>query len=46
MFRQWKILALVLVRRLTGSLSYLFLMGWPLDVVVRVVELVGRLEQN
>jgi hypothetical protein len=43
MFRQWKIVALVLVVGLTGSLVYLFIVGRLLGVVVRVVEVVGRL---
>jgi membrane associated rhomboid family serine protease len=46
MFRRWKIVALLLVCCLTGSLFYLFLMGRLLDVVVRVVEVVGRLGRN
>jgi hypothetical protein len=43
MFRGWKIVALVLVVGLTGSLAYLFIVGRLLGVVVRVVEVVGRL---
>jgi hypothetical protein len=43
MFRQWKIVALVLVVGLTGSLVYLFIVGKLLGVVVRLVEVVGRL---
>jgi hypothetical protein len=43
MFRRWRIVAFLLVCCLTSSLSYLFLMGRLLDVVVRVVEFVGRL---
>jgi hypothetical protein len=43
MLRTWKIVALVLVVGLTGSLVYLFIAGRLLAVVVRVVEVVGRL---
>ena len=43
MFRPWKIVALVLVVGLTGSLVYLFIVGRLLGVVVRVLEVVGRL---
>ena len=43
MFRRWKIVALVLVVGLTGSLAYLFIEGRLLGVVVRVVEVVARL---
>jgi hypothetical protein len=43
MFRRWKIVALVLVFSLTGSLVYLFIVGRLLGVVVRVLEVVGRL---
>ena len=43
MFRRWKIVALVLVVGLTGSLVYLFIVGRLLGVVVRVLGVVGRL---
>jgi hypothetical protein len=43
MIRRWKIVALVLVVGLAGSLVYLFIVGRFLEVVVRVVEVVGRL---
>jgi hypothetical protein len=43
MFRRWKIVALVFVAGLTGSLFYLFLVGKLLRVAVRVVEVIGRL---
>jgi hypothetical protein len=43
MFRRWKIVALVLVVGLTGSLVYLFIVERLLGVVVRVLEVVGRL---
>ena len=43
MFRRWKIVALLLVSALTGSLAYLFVVGRLLSVVVRVLEVVGRL---
>ena len=43
MFRRWKIVALLLVSALTGSLAYLLIVGRLLGVVVRVVEVVGRL---
>jgi hypothetical protein len=43
MFRRWKIVVLVLVVGFIGSLVYLFVEGRLLGVVVRVVEVVGRL---
>jgi hypothetical protein len=43
MFRRWKIVVLVLVVGLTGSLVYLLIAGRLLGVVVRVMEIVGRL---
>jgi hypothetical protein len=43
MFRRWKIVVLVLVVGLTGSLVYLLIVGRLVGVVVRVVEVVGRL---
>lgn len=43
MFRQWKIVALLLVFCFTCSLVRLFLVVRLLDVVVRLVELVGKL---
>jgi hypothetical protein len=42
-FRRWKIVVLVTVVGLTGSLLYLLVEGRLLGVVVRVVEAVGRL---
>jgi hypothetical protein len=42
MFRRWKIVALVFVAGLTGSLFYQFLVGRLLGVAVRVVEAIGR----
>jgi hypothetical protein len=43
MFRPWKIAALVLVFGLTCSFVYLFVVGRLLGVVVRVLEVIGRL---
>ena len=43
MIRRWKIVALVIGVGLTGCLMYLFIEGRLLSVVVRVVEIVGRL---
>jgi hypothetical protein len=43
MFRRWKIVALVVVLGIIGSLVYLFIAGRLLGVVVRVLEVVGRL---
>jgi|HubBroStandDraft_1064217.scaffolds.fasta_scaffold28318_4 hypothetical protein len=43
MIRRWKIVVLVLVTALTGSLVYLFVEGRLLSVLVRAVEAVGRL---
>ena len=43
MSQPWKILGLLLVFCLACSLGYLFLMGRLLDVVVRLVEVVGKL---
>jgi hypothetical protein len=46
MFRRWQIVALVVVVGLTGSLVYLLIVGRLLGVVVRVVEIVGRLGRH
>jgi hypothetical protein len=43
MFRHWKIVALLLVICVTCSFARLFLTVRLLDVVVRLVELVGKL---
>jgi hypothetical protein len=44
--RTSKIVALVLVVGLIGSLVYLFIAGRLLGVIVRVVEIVGRLGRH
>jgi hypothetical protein len=43
MIRRWKVVVLVLVVGVTGSLIYMLIVGRLLGVVVRVVEVVGRL---
>jgi hypothetical protein len=42
MFRRWKIVVLVIVVSITGSLVYMLIGGRLLGVVVRVVEALGR----
>jgi hypothetical protein len=46
MIRRWKTVALVVVVGVTCSLVYLFIAGRLLGVVVRVVEIVGRLGRH
>jgi hypothetical protein len=43
MIRRWKIVVIVLVAALTGSLAYLFIVGRLMNVFVRVLEALGRL---
>ena len=46
MFRRWRFVALLLVSALTCAVVYLFVVGRLLGVIVRVVEVVGRLGRS